>query len=520
MHNISIKSAGVPEDALRKYLKYLDDAQLSTHDMIIARGDGIFFERYWEPFHPEFRHRMYSVTKSFVSIAVGFLWDDGALDLDRPIVEYFPEEAACVTDENVRRQTVRHMLTMTTAKTAKNWFAASHREGPDFDRVRCYFDNPSASRAPGSYFEYDSSGSFVLGALVERLSGMSLRDFLDLRLFSKLGASRTARLLHSPGFSPIPPEEGDPVIDPDSGYRFGHSWGDSALLCTPRDLLYTVRFIENGGVWEGERLLSAEYVRAATACQVSTAGTERPGCTSLSYGYQIWKTYGDSLLFNGMGSQYGIGVPSRGFTFVYNGDNQGIPDAAETIIGGFFRYIVENSADSWDDSPTACRAQSADDGFEPGIDFRLMTARGGTTAPSADSINGRKYYAACENPMGMEWVSFTFGENGTGAFRYRNEQGEAEIPFGMCRNVFFSFPEAGYSKKLGGAPSRGHFYKAAASAAWQDDGELYLKVQIIDDYFGRLEIHVTPESGGLRIKMRKTAEDFLDKFNGEFIGRE
>lgn len=517
MHNIRLEDAGVPADALARYLRYLDDAQLSTHDMIIARGDGIFFERYWEPFTPDFRHRMYSVTKSFVSIAIGFLWDDGKIDLDRPIVEYFPEESACVTDENVRRQTVRHMLKMTTARTARNWFAASHAEGPSFDRVRCYFNNPSQSRAPGSYFEYDSSGSFVLGALVERLSGMSLRDFLDLWLFSEIGASRTAKLLHSPGFSPIPPETGDPVIDPESGYRFGHSWADSALVCTPRDLLYTVRFIENGGTWNGRRLLSKEYVDAAVACQVSTAESERPGCTSLGYGYQIWKTYEDSFLFNGMGSQYGIGVPSRGFTFVYNGDNQGITDAAETIIGGFFKYIVGSASDSWSDSGESVENPAAD--FDPGIDFRLMTARGDRTSGAADAINGRVFTSCGDNPMGIASVKLTFCENGTGKFEYVNEQGAKTIPFGMCENLFFDFPEEGYSANLGGVPTHGHYYRAAASAAWQPSGELYLKVQIIDEYFGRLEIRVIPEEDGLRIKMQKTAEDFLDRYSGEFIGK-
>lgn len=514
MHTIRPSDAGVSERALAQYLQYLEDAQLSTHDILIARGDGIFFERYWAPFTPAFRHRMYSVTKSFVSIAVGFLLDDGKIDLDRPIVEYFPEESACVTDENVRRQTVRHMLVMTTARTAKNWFAASHREGASFDRVRCYFDNPAPSRAPSSYFEYDSSGSFVLGALVERLSGMSLRDFLNLRLFSKIGASCTAKFLHSPGYSPIPPETGAPVIDPASGYRFGHSWGDSALLCPARDLLYTVRLLANDGVWNGEQVLSREYIRAATACQVSTAGTGRPPCTSFGYGYQIWKTYDDGFLFNGMGSQFGIGVPARGFTFVYNGDNQGNPSAPETIIGGFFRYIVHPASDIWSDHAAPAEERLSP---PPAADFFLMTARGEKTSPEAGRLNGRTFTAAADNPMGIRRVKIAWDGDG-GTFVYENRRGVMTIPFGMCKNRFFDFPEDGYSADLGGAPAPGHRYRAAASAAWLTPEELYLKVQIIDEYFGRLEIHLFPEEGGLRMTMQKSAEDFLTDYSGEFFG--
>ena len=83
---------GISSSSIKRYLEALAKADLSTHDVIIARGGNIVFEKYWQPFDKDFLHRMYSVTKSFVSIAIGFLEQEGKLKLDDPIVKYFPEE--------------------------------------------------------------------------------------------------------------------------------------------------------------------------------------------------------------------------------------------------------------------------------------------------------------------------------------------------------------------------------------------------------------------------------------------
>ena len=128
---------------------------------------------------------MYSVTKSFVAIALGFLADEGRVDLDAPICRYFPEESAKSPDDRVRQQTVRQMMCMRTAypRGSHNWFERRCK-----DRVLEYFTDMTGVLYPaGTLFRYDSTGSFVLGALVERVTGMTLTAYLDMKLFKKLG---------------------------------------------------------------------------------------------------------------------------------------------------------------------------------------------------------------------------------------------------------------------------------------------------------------------------------------------
>ena len=234
---------GVPSENIQKFIERLEKNHLATHSLILARGNQIFFENYWEPFHSEFLHRMYSVSKSFVAIAIGFLEQDGLIDFDDKISKYFAKELENQLDKNMHNQTIRHMLMMSTAKSDRGWFKAKTD-----DRVRHYFESDvTYSRPSGTLFEYDSTGSFILGALVERLTGMELMEYLRAKLFHEIGVSEEAYCLKCPG---------------------GHSWGDSAVLCRPMDLFLVARFMLNGGKWDGKQILNAEFVKAATSKQI------------------------------------------------------------------------------------------------------------------------------------------------------------------------------------------------------------------------------------------------------------
>lgn len=186
MNRITPEEAGISSNAILQFIQLLEEKQLSTHNLIFMKGNNVFFEKYWAPFHKDFLHRMYSVSKSFVSIAVGFAEQDGLLSLDDKISKYFPEETKNLTDENMLNQTIRHMLMMSTAKPAEYWFDARTD-----DRVRLYFENKAEnSRPSGTVYEYDSPGSFALCALTERLTGKPFIEYLREKLFDKIGVSK------------------------------------------------------------------------------------------------------------------------------------------------------------------------------------------------------------------------------------------------------------------------------------------------------------------------------------------
>lgn len=482
MRRITPEEAGLSSRAVRDYVKILEQNRLATHDIILAKGDAIFFEKYYPPFDEHFYHRLYSVSKSFVSLAIGFLAQDGKIDLDDPIVKYFPKETEKVTDENVRRQTVRHMLMMATAKTNQYWFTDKPA-----DRVRYYFENPTPSRPSGLLFEYDSSGSFILGALVERVTGKKLTEYLYEKLFSHIGTSKDIRCLTCPG---------------------GHSWGDSGILCTARDLLAVARFTMNGGTWDGKRLLNEEYLRLATTKRIDNAEFGE-GSSGAGYGYQIWLSENGIFSFNGMGCQFAVCDPKKDLILIYNGDNQGVSFAKEIIFQEFFRRIDE----PMQASALAEDREAHEELLRYTAPLSLVCEKGEASSPLADTIAG-KTYVLSENPMGISKIRLDFsGDEGT--LSYTNKQGDKVLSFGMNRNKIALFPQEGYSKEVGTVYAPGHYYRCASSAAWREPHKLAIKVQIIDEYFGNaLFLFSFNGEGGVAVSMDGNAEDFLKEYHG------
>ena len=104
------EKAGLDPKYIRQFLARIKRQRINLHDVILMQGDSIFFEKYWAPFNEEFPHRMYSVTKSFVSIAIGFLVQEGKLSLDDPILPFFEDKLGPDPDPLLSMQTIRDMI--------------------------------------------------------------------------------------------------------------------------------------------------------------------------------------------------------------------------------------------------------------------------------------------------------------------------------------------------------------------------------------------------------------------------
>ena len=475
--------AGLDPKYIRRFLADMKRDRIDLHDVLLLRGDQIFFEKYWAPFTPEFPHRMYSVTKSFVAVAIGFLVQEGKLTLDNRIVSFFPDKIGPEMDPLLQMQTIRDMLMMSTFSGGSNWFKPEVT-----DRLRFYF-SLKADKVPGTIFSYDSTGSYVLGCLVERLSGMSLLDYLKAKVLDRIGGFEDAQILATMDGTP---------------------WADSALVCRPRALAAFARFVMNGGAWEGEQLLDPAYVKTATSCLIENNVKDTRNYNTWGYGYQIWMTEQGAWSFNGMGAQFAICCPDKDLIFVCNGDDQLTSEVdSPRIFRAFFDQIYAHM-DGADPEPEE---------VDPGEEFPLLVTRGASASPFAEKIDGRTYQCM-DNPMGWKWFRLEFEDDG-GALVYENAQGEKRIPFGLGRNHFDLFPEYGYSDAQGNRHEMTSFrYKAAFSAAWVEEQKLRLRVQVIDRYFGMLVITIgfrDPE--WVSIRMEKSAEDFFDTYEGWLIGR-
>ena len=484
--NITPEQAGISSSHVLNFIKELDQNGLFTHSIIMARGNKIFSEVYYRPFDKDFKHRMYSVTKSFVGVAVGLAIEDGLLSLDDKFVKFFPEYLNENTTDYLREATIRDLLTMRSAvHTGRNWFI----QNTD-DRVKEYFVVP-ADKIPGTVFEYDSNGSYMLGVIVEKLTGMKFLDYMRKKFLDAIGFSKDAYCLMAPG---------------------GYSFGDSAMMCTPRDLLLFARFVMNKGTWNGKRYMNEQYLTEATSRLVENSEMGIYGYDSFGYGYQIWQAPEGGFAFVGMGDQFAICDPKHDFIFIINSDNQGNSASRSVFYNALYREIVHNLGE-----PLGEDAAAYSELCEYCNKCELHHFEPKEYNPFEKKISNVTYELD-ENPMGIKKLSFSF-EGKKGAMSYTNAQGDKTLYFGMGYNEFGIFPEDGYSDNIAGNPAPGNKYRCACSAEWSEEKKLRIRVQIIDKYFGNGCFTFSFKDSRITALMTATAENFMMEYRGLANGR-
>jgi len=121
-----------------------------------------------------------------------------------------------------------------------------------------------------------------------------------------------------------------------------------------------------------------------------------------------------------------------------------------------------------------------------------------------------------ENPMGIRWIRFAF-EEGAVRMEYENAQGLCELKFGVGQVLSQKFPQKNYfGKQIGHVP--GIQYDCLCTAAWADETSLAAHVWVVDDYFGSVKMHIVFEDDTVTIIMKKTAEWFLEEYQGFMSG--
>lgn len=482
--SITPEAAGIPSMAVADFIDRLEDKTLPMHSILVLKGDRIAAEAYWKPFDETFRHRMYSTSKSFVSVAIGILAGDGKLALDDRVADFFPEyKAKCApVHPYAAMATVRDLLKMTTCFNV-----------PDYARfddwTEAFFRLPAA-HIPGQSFRYDTLGTVMLCMIVRRVAGVEFMKFLQTRLFAPAGMSANLQCVQSP---------------------CGHDWGGSGVLCTTRDLAKFAYVCMHGGRWDGEQLIPEGYLGEATSRQVDNTLTVTDPEHQHGYGYQFWRTrFGFAC--RGMGSQLAVCVPESDFILVTTADTQAIACGDSIIYDALDSLILKKMNDApISENPTAHAVLQAKI-----AQLSLRVVDGAKRSAVTRRVHG-KTYVLDENSMKMRNVRFTF-KGDEGVLAYENATGPHEIRFGFGKQVRQTFPETHYFGRTMMRPgNRG--YDCHASAAWRRDDSLVLCVYATDEYFGTLRMNFVFAGNTVTVQSEKFAEMFFDEYQGFTSGK-
>jgi CubicO group peptidase (beta-lactamase class C family) len=286
------ESQGVSSVTITEFLEAVESELDSAHSVMVLRHGTVILEQWWAPYAADQAHMLFSLSKSFTSTAIGFAVHEGLLGLDDRVIDLLPDDAPAVPGVHLTALRVRHLLTMTTGHAAESLTSLGRDQDGNWAE---HILRQPIEYEPGTHFVYNSGASYLLSAIIQRVTGSTLLAYLTPRLLDPLDIVGAT-------WQTCP-----------RGINTG-GWGLSA--CT-EDLAVFGQMLLQRGRWNDQQVVPPEWVDEATAYAVPNA---QPGSNpdwSEGYGYQFWRCRNGAYRGDGAFGQFCIVMPEQDAVVVF-----------------------------------------------------------------------------------------------------------------------------------------------------------------------------------------------------------
>jgi CubicO group peptidase (beta-lactamase class C family) len=400
------------------------------HSLILQRHGVRVAQGWWTPYGPQHPHQLFSLTKSFTSTAVGLAVAEGRLSVNDTVLSFFPDDAPARPSAHLADLRVRHLLTMTVGHDKEP--SGQMMERADGNWMRGFLEHP-IPHPPGTRFLYNSAASYVLSAIVSVLTGRSVLDYLQPRLFDPLGIAR-------PTWTTCP-----------QGISIG-GWG---LHLKTEDIARFGQLLLQGGMWRGRRLLPGAWIEQATARQVSNAPNDNPDWEQ-GYGYQFWRCQHGAVRGDGAFGQFCILMPDQDAVLALT---SGVLDM-QAVLDLVWEHLLPAMGPA--PLPATPAAQEELERILSGL--AISPVQGQLSSPLAAQISGKQYLLE-KNERRLEWLRLDFEADRCTLTR-RDARGEQSLVCGI-----------GEWRRGTMVDDRGEEQRYVASGAWTAD--VTFKVQLV-----------------------------------------
>lgn len=465
---------GIPTAAIEKLEELFLKRRVRIHGYMLLKGKEILAEKYYAPYHKGDLHRMYSITKSMVALATGLLCKNGLIALDDKICKYFPEKLPeGGAHPWCEEMTIRDMLTMRTC-----YANTTYKDYPGDDWAESFF-RVEPDHVPGTVFSYDTSSAHVLCALVEKLTGMKMLDYMRQEMLDELGFSKEAYI--------IP----DPV---------GVSQGGSGIMCTMEDVAKVAYFCNHYGTVDGKEFLPEQFMKDATANQVPTDIQSKLD-EQCGYGYFIWRSREEGFELFGMAGQLALCFPQYDVCFMTMADTLGSPAGLQILHDCFYEAVYPYLQEQGRSAEVMLQDVGKGAGNKK---FNMTdTAYNAMDKELQDTIIAAAQghtYQFYPNAMGWKQVTFDWNQ---GEMHFSIPAGEFTFAFSETEWKQQKFLNTKYNCECRGIWKMGHFI---------------LECFIIDEEQGNVRMDFAWKDSRLSVHIVSTNEPFFNALHDSFQG--
>ncbi|CAN5519041.1 hypothetical protein BH09PLA1_BH09PLA1_25740 [soil metagenome] len=432
------EAQGVSSTAILDFIHDAEQKLDGMHGFMLVRHGHVVAAGWWAPYSAQSKHSLFSLSKSFTSTAVGLAIAERKLSLDDEVIKFFPDDAPENPSENLKAMRLRDLLIMSSGHHAddlEKLFSFSS----DVPLTKLFLALPVPHK-PGTHFVYNTPGTYMQSAIVQKVTGQTVLDYLRPRLFEPLG-----------------------IDDPEWGQsKQGVSLGGYGLAIRTEDIAKFGQLYLQKGMWNGKQLVPAEWVEIATAKQTSN-GSQPLSDWDQGYGYQFWRCRHGFYRGDGAFGQYCIVMPEFDAVVAINAGTRDMPAVMNLV---------------WDKLLPALKSESlpADEAGNAKLKSTLaaLTApvsKGKETSGTAGRITG-KTFALPKNDQHIDSIALEPGDS-KDALIFRIGRSEHRIAVG---HGTWEKGRTQLASDLDLRQVAGGEQPVAASGAWTSDDTYSVKI--------------------------------------------
>jgi len=441
---------GVSSSSIMEFVNAANHSKTEFHSFMYLRHGKVIAEGWWNPYSPNLKQSLYSTSKSFTAAAVGFALAEKKLKLTDKVISFFPELVPNPIPPHLADLTVKDVLIMSDGMDPD----PTHNVVVDTNWVRAFFATPILNN-PGSKFLYNSAGTYMLSAIVTRVTGQKVIDYLRPRLFEPLGIYGA-----------------DWEVSP-QGVNTG-GWG---LRLKTEDMAKFGQLYLQGGRWKGKQLLSHEWVKEATSMQIlqdpSAPAAKRDSSDWLQgYCYQMWRCRHNGVRADGAFGQFIIMLPDQDAVIAIQAETPSMQEEINLV----WQYLLPGMQGwAYKDDPEGdakLKQQLA------ALALPLPKA----AATAADFSPNGKTYALGDNAKKIRSIGFDMQDGGVWQLTIKDDKGTWPIPFGEDKWARAETPRLGPDLLTGAQSHDAGFppFQTAGSYHWIDDNTLELTLRYLE----------------------------------------
>jgi CubicO group peptidase (beta-lactamase class C family) len=453
------ETQGIASPALLAMIEEAERSIDALHSIMIVRHGHVVAEGWWAPYASNEPHMLYSLSKSFTSTAIGIAQAEGRLSIDDPVLKFFPGDAPVDPSENLKAMRIRSLLMMSSGHLGGTIgpFPFTSKE----NLTRAFLALP-VEHKPGTHFVYNTPASFMLSAVVQKVTGETALDYLGPRLFEPLGI-------------------GKPEWESSAE---GISFGGFGLSLKTEDIARFGQLLLQRGEWNGRRILSAEWVDAATSLQTSN-GVYPDSDWDQGYGYQFWRCRHGFYRGDGAFGQFCFVMPQYD-TVIAITSGTGNMGAVMNLLWDRLLPELRPMALPANDAAAAALARKL-------ASLTLSPQGGAADSAMAKEVHGRTY-AFAANPVGLETISIRPEGDGV-VLVVRAGGSEYRMPCGI-----------GAWKSGGTFPMQNGLQPVTGSGGWTAD----------DTFSAKFCFHQTPFIASVTMRFEGERVHLVQKMNVGF----